>query len=253
MHCSIIQSYYPRLPETPFIFASTANGSSPAPPPNYFSDDSPPKYFLDAAVISMNHELLKVFINVAAGYWCLHHDSSFPSPRLLADVEPAAPRSPVQGPPAKIPRRLDLADNNEKHPDNRAARQPDQLEEPENIDDADSGEAELSAAVPTDHDDPHHLPPPAPPARKWARTDEYYDAHIQAQREHMLSLGWNWEDNADCKAYKTYRRSVRRLETLPRFHLEKMSLNLSICKEAAKVWVEDVSDDIAIRTDRVEA
>jgi hypothetical protein len=155
-----------------------------------------------------------------------------------------APPSPPQlscsdlsGPPVNSPRLLDLADN--------ASRQPDQLEEPENIDDANSRGAELSAAAPIvalsfqqlskDQDDPHHLPPPAPSARKWARTDEYYDAQIQAQREHMLSLGWNWEDNADYNAYKMYRRSVRRLESLPRFYLEKISVNLSIRKEVAKV------------------
>lgn len=69
----------------------------------------------------------------------------------------------------------------------------------------------------------------------------------------MLSLGWNWENNADYKAYKMYRRSVWRLESLPWYRLEKISLYVSIGKESAKVWAEDVSDDVAIRKTRIKA
>ncbi|CCX31275.1 Protein of unknown function [Pyronema omphalodes CBS 100304] len=185
------------------------------------------------------------------------------SPPMASPSPPQLSCSELSGPSASNQELLDLEpDNHKQHQHYRTSLQPGHLEEPQNPDDSNSGRAGLPPTVPTvafssqlsnDQDDPHQLPPPAPPSRKWYHPDEYYDALIQAQREHMLSLGWDWENDADCKAYKTYRRSVRRLESLPWYHLEKISLYVSFGKESAKVWAQDVSDDVAIQTARTKA
>jgi hypothetical protein len=66
-----------------------------------------------------------------------------------------------------------------------------------------------------------------------------------------------WEEAEEKDAEKdnctVVRRNVRRVESLPRLHLEKISLSVFIRKEAAKVWAEDVSDDVAIRKTRIKA
>jgi hypothetical protein len=169
--------------------------------------------------------------------------SAFSStPPTALSSPPQLSYSELSGLPDNNPKPLDLEpDNHKQHQECRAALESDQLEGPENPDDVNSGGADLSAAAPTvalpfpqlskDHDDHHHPPHPTPPARKWAHSGEYYDAQVKAQREHMLSLGCDWEDDAGCKAYKMYRRSVRRLESLPWYHLEKISLHASIGKE----------------------